>query len=527
MADMTSSTEPKKQRVRFAPSPTGYLHIGGLRTALYNELFARHHGGTFILRIEDTDRTRYVEGAVENILRTLDWAGLRPDEGPYLAEDGSVKERGDFGPYVQSARTDRYRRYAEELLAKIEEASGRTFAYRCFCTPEEIERLKKEREEAGAAPLSGLVPHAQNCRSLSEEESRVLAETKPSVIRLRVPDRVGRVEFTDSIRGLVRFDYSSVDDQVLLKSDGFPTYHLANVIDDHEMAITQVIRGEEWLPSTPKHVLLYRAFGWEPPAFAHLPLLLNPDRTKLSKRQGDVAVEDYRRQGYLPEALVNFIALLGWNPSGSQEKYGKDELVKEFRLEKVNKAGAVFNREKLDWLNGEYMKEMSDDRLTEAALPHLLAAEVLKADGTELQAIDGALTSLETVRRALSLEKARAKTLADFPAATGYFFTGKAELKPDMIPWKKSTPEVAKERLYGLRDRLAGLTDDDFADAKRLEAAVIPFVAERGWTNADSLWPLRVALSGRERSPSPFEIAWAIGKERTIARIEDAISSLS
>ncbi len=523
---MNQSTEARVPRVRFAPSPTGYLHIGGLRTALYNELFARHHGGIFVLRIEDTDRTRYVEGAVENILRTLKWAGLTPDEGPFLAPDGSVQERGAYGPYVQSARTEKYRHYAEELLGKTEEASGQSYAYRCFCTPEEIESLKKDRASSDAAPLPGLVPHARNCRGLTGEESAALAAESPYVIRLRVPDRVGRVEFTDSIRGLVRFDYSSVDDQVLLKSDGFPTYHLANVVDDHEMEITQVIRGEEWLPSTPKHLLLYRALGWEPPAFAHLPLLLNPDRTKLSKRQGDVAVEDYRAQGYLPQAMINFVALLGWNPSGDREKYSKDELAREFRLEKVNKAGAVFNREKLDWLNGEYMKEMPDEELTEVVIPFLRIDGVLTEVDGGIKAADGSPVDREALRRSVALEKGRAKTLKDFAATTGYFFTSKVELSRDMIPWKKSTPEVAKERLYGLRDRLAGLSEKYFSDPKLLEAEIIPFVAERGWTNADTLWPFRVALSGRERSPSPFEIAWAIGKKRTLERVEAAISLL-
>ena len=512
-------------RVRFAPSPTGYLHVGGLRTALYNELFARHHGGTLVLRIEDTDRTRYVEGAVENILRTLEWAGVKPDEGPYLAADGTVRERGEYGPYVQSARLEKYRRLATELLDKTDEG-GQTVAYRCFCSTEEIEELKKEREMAGAPPLPGLVPHLYNCRLLTDDERDGLSAKKTFVIRLRVPDRQGWVEFDDRIRGRVRFDYSAIDDQVLLKSDGFPTYHLANVIDDHEMAITNVIRGEEWLPSTPKHLLLYRAFGWQPPEFAHLPLLLNPDRTKLSKRQGDVAAEDYRRHGYLPTALINFIALLGWNPSGSQEKYSKDELIKEFRLEKVNKAGAVFDRTKLDWLNGEYLKEMTAEDLTAKALPFCLQTGALVRLGDGFTSPDGSAVDLETLTKAVSLEKARIKTLSEIPDSVAYFWPAHLALDPNVIPWKKSTPEVAKARLYGLRDYMTTLDDAEFSDPKRLEGKVIPYVAEKGWTNADSLWPLRVALTGREKSPSPFEVAWVLGKTRTLARLEDAIAAL-
>jgi glutamyl/glutaminyl-tRNA synthetase len=292
------------------------------------------------------------------------------------------------------------------------------------------------------------------------------------------------------------------------------------------MKINLVTRAEEWIPSTPKHVLLYRAFGWEPPIFAHLPLLLNPDRTKLSKRQGDVAVEDYRRQGYLPKAVVNFIALLGWNPSGSQEKYLKEELVREFHLEKINKAGAVFNRAKLDWLNSEYLKEMPDEELVRLSLPYLADSGCLKVSGADISTPNGEPVAEEMLKKALSLEKPRAKTLAELPGAVDFYFAEEAKLEPNMIPWKKSTPEVAKERLYGLRDFLSDLDDGAYADPKALESAVVPFVAERGWTNAESLWPLRVSLTGRERSPSPFEVAWVLGKRQTIKRIERAINML-
>ncbi|MCX7930102.1 MAG: glutamate--tRNA ligase [Chlorobi bacterium] len=328
-------------RVRFAPSPTGFLHIGGLRTALYNYLFARHHSGRFILRIEDTDQTRYVPGSVEDILASLRWAGIEPDESPVHG--------GNYGPYTQSERTDIYRHHARLLVE-------RGTAYYAFDTPEELERMRQRQQAAGIAPHYDR-SSMRNQYTLGEEETqRLLVAGSPATIRLKVPLH-GEVKFDDIIRGTIVVPCKDVDDQILLKSDGFPTYHLANVVDDHLMGITHVIRGEEWLPSTPKHVLLYHAFGWESPLFAHLPLLLNPDRSKLSKRHGDVAVRDYIAKGYFPEALVNFIALLGWNPDGDRELYMLDELIEAFSLERVNKAGAVFDIAKLDWMNAQYLKQ--------------------------------------------------------------------------------------------------------------------------------------------------------------------------
>jgi glutamyl-tRNA synthetase len=321
----------KTVRTRFAPSPTGYLHVGGLRTALYNYLYAKKMGGQFILRIEDTDQTRRVEGAMENLIKTLEWAGLLWDEGP--------EKEGEKGPYIQSQRTEIYQEHAKKL---VEEEK----AYPCFCSAERLEKMREEQQKAGLPPK-----YDGHCRNLPKEEvEKLMKEEKEHVIRLRVPYNQ-RVEFKDVIRKKVVFDAKEIDDQVLIKSDGFPTYHLANVVDDHLMGITHVIRGEEWLPSTPKHVLLYQALGWKLPVFAHLPLLLNPDRSKLSKRQGDVAVEDYIEKGYSKEAIINFVAFLGWNPGDNREVFSLEELEKEFNLEKVQKAGAIFNLEKLDWYN--------------------------------------------------------------------------------------------------------------------------------------------------------------------------------
>ncbi|MFA7625629.1 MAG: glutamate--tRNA ligase, partial [Candidatus Kapaibacterium sp.] len=334
-------------RVRFAPSPTGYLHVGGLRTALYNYLFARKHGGKMILRIEDTDRTRLVENAIGNLTTSLRWAGIEYDEGPDAG--------GDYGPYIQSKRLGLYKKYASELVKN-------NFAYFAFDTPEEIEAMRQSNSDTFGTKYNR--DAMKNSLTLSRNETEKLLESGTDyVIRLLVPiDK--DLTFHDEIRGTIKVSTNDIDDQVLIKSDGFPTYHLANVVDDHLMGITHVIRGEEWLPSTPKHILLYNCFGWDIPAFAHLPLLLNKDKSKLSKRQGSVAVEDFKEKGYLRDAFVNFIALLGWNPTGDREIYSIDELIEFFNLEKVNKGGAVFDTQKLDWMNQQYLKVSKPEAFT-------------------------------------------------------------------------------------------------------------------------------------------------------------------
>jgi glutamyl-tRNA synthetase len=330
-----------KVRVRFAPSPTGFLHIGGLRTALYDFLFARSQGGIFILRIEDTDRSRYVEGAVENLISSLHRLGIDIDEGPY----------------VQSERLELYHQEAERLLE-----SGH--AYRCFCTPETLSQMREEQQKRGE-----FVKYDRRCLHLDPSEvDRRLKAGIPHVVRLRMPDN-RRFAFDDVIRGHVEMDSAQSDDQVLLKSDGFPTYHLAATVDDHYMGISHVIRGEEWLSSTPKHLWLYECLGWDPPRWVHLPLILNPDRSKLSKRMNDVSVESYLEKGYLKEALVNFVALLGWHGADDRELYALDELCREFSLERVNKAGAVFDLTKLDWMNGHYLRSLPVEEIARRSLP--------------------------------------------------------------------------------------------------------------------------------------------------------------
>lgn len=493
-SDIVMKTLTDTIRVRFAPSPTGYLHVGGLRTALYNYLYARKHGGTFVLRIEDTDRTRFVEGAAEQLAGTLSGLGLGSDEGVFADSDGHMQERGDKGPYIQSERLDIYRRHADELLN-----SGK--AYPCFCTTERLDAMRAEQAAAKRMPK-----YDRLCLGLSPEEvSTKLAEGVPHVIRMKVEDD-REVAFDDIVRGRVSFKTETIDDQVLVKSDGFPTYHLANVVDDHLMDITRVIRAEEWLPSTPKHILLYEAFGWEPPVFAHLPLLLNPDRSKLSKRQGDVAVEDYLAKGYLPEALINFVALLGWNPGegSTQEIFSLDELVSRFELGDVHKAGAVFDLHKLDWMNAEYIKRLSVDALYEKAKPFFEAGY-----------------DEDFMKRVLSIEQDRLAKLSDVGTENPFFFA-EPILEPSMIPWKKSTAEDAKLFLGKAADILSAVTESDWTRERLGEILLEAAGEQRG----DFLWPLRVALSGKEKSPPPQDIVWVVGKDEALARVRSALALL-
>ena len=462
--------------------------MGGLRTALYNYLFARKHGGVFILRIEDTDRERFVEGAVENLLSTLRWAGLSFDEGP--------GKGGGHGPYVQSERLSLYRKHADALV----ESGG---AYYAFDTPEELEAMREEQKQSG-------VPLRSYRRALdfspAEVQEKLDAGT-PAVIRLKVPDSVA-IAFDDVIRGRVEFSSEQLDDQVLMKSDGYPTYHLANVVDDHLMGVTHVIRGEEWLSSTPKHVLLYEAFGWAKPVFAHLPLLLNPDRTKLSKRQGDVAVEDYQRKGYLPEALVNFIAFLGWNPGDERELFTLEELVREFSLERVGKSGAVFNIEKLNSVNQHYIRQYDAAALAGLVRP-LLAARGLQGGSDAYLA------------RALALLKERVTTLEDFVTTGAFLFADPAGYDPEAAKknWK---PDSARH----IRAVLSGLASLDTFSAASTEAVLRSTAEGLGIGTGKLIHPVRLAVSGRSTGPGLFEMMEVLGKDTCLRRMERAIVTL-
>lgn len=472
-------------RTRFAPSPTGHLHIGGLRTALYNFLFARHHKGDFIVRIEDTDRTRIVPGTQEEILDILKRAGLTYNEGPDVG--------GKYGPYVQSERFEIYRKHAEELAEK-------GAAYWCICSAERLEKMREEQKKRGDTPK-----YDGTCRKGAK--SREQGAKDGAVLRLMVP--VGRtITFNDTIRGEVSFASSDVDDQVLLKSDGFPTYHLANIVDDHLMEITHVIRGEEWLSSTPKHILLYEAFGWKPPAFAHLPLILSGEGGKLSKRSGHAAAMEYFEQGYLSEALVNFLALLGWNPRADQEVYTLKELIAEFDLSKVNKSGAVFSLDKLNWLAREHMKQADPKELAKRAAPFLEKKE-LRGDA-------------KWFARVMAVEQQRITTLSEVGEETRFAFEDMPDYNAKLLVAKKSTKEEALDRLEKVAVFLEKLRDKDFENAT-LQEKLLPWIAENNLGNSQTLWPLRVALTGREKSPSPFEASALLGKERTLARVGEAL----
>lgn len=482
----------KKIRTRFAPSPTGYLHVGGLRTALYSYLFAKQNKGDFIIRIEDTDRSREVAGAVDNLLKSLKWAGLEADEGIIIGSDEKPTEIGDFGSYFQSKRTDIYKKYAKKL---IKEGS----AYYCFCSSERLSKLRQDQQKSGQP-----TKYDGRCRKLTLTESQEkLNNGEKAVVRMKIPS--GReIIFQDRVRSNVKFDSDDLDDQVLIKSDGYPTYHLANVVDDHLMKITDVIRGEEWLPSAPKHILLYEMFGWQPPKFAHLPLLLNTDKSKLSKRQGDVSVDDYRKKGYLPEALINFVALLGWNPGTDKELFSIDELIDEFDLNKIHKAGAVFNLEKLDWINGQYIKKMNIDRMKKSVKE---------------------LTGKEFDNKILKLEQSRVSKLTEVGDELDYLTDCELKYNPDDLVWKKSDKEktiFALTELIGLAVKIP----EGKWTATNLQAEIMKLIEDKKINNGDMLWPMRYALSGKPKSPPPFDLADILGKNKTIKRLNLALDKL-
>lgn len=364
-------------RVRFAPSPTGYLHIGGLRTALYDYLYAKATGGVFVLRIEDTDQSREVSGAVDSLIGSLHALGIVFDEGPGIG--------GEFAPYIQSQRLPLYHEHAEKLIA-----SGH--AYHCFCSPETLTQMREEQQAKGE-----FVKYDRRCLALSKDEVQAkLAAGERHVLRLKMPDN-RRFAFDDEIRGHVEMDASQSDDQVLLKSDGFPTYHLAAVVDDHFMQITHVIRGEEWLSSTPKHLWLYECLGWQAPTWVHLPLILSTDRSKLSKRMNDVSVESYISKGYLKEALINFVALLGWHGSDDREIYNLEELCNAFSLERVSKSGAIFDLTKLDWMNGQYLRALPLETIAERTYPYFLTEELPAPNPEQLLKIVAAARDRSTL----------------------------------------------------------------------------------------------------------------------------------
>ncbi len=504
-------------RVRFAPSPTGPLHMGGVRTALYNYLFARKHGGQFLLRIEDTDQTRYVPGAEEYIKASLEWCGLVPDESPWVG--------GPDGPYRQSDRKQLYKQYADELIAKDK-------AYYAFDTPEELEAMRERLQAAGvAAPAYNAVTreHMKNSLTLSADEVKArLANGDPYVVRLKVPRHV-EVRFEDLIRGWVVVHSANIDDKVLFKSDGMPTYHLANIVDDHLMRITHVIRGEEWLPSAPLHVLIYEAFGWERPAFAHLPLILKPDGNgKLSKRDGDrlgfpvfsldwvdpttgEKSSGYREKGYYPEAFINMLALLGWNPGTEQEVMSLEELTRLFDLDRVHKGGARFDPEKTKWFNQQYLRMRPDAELG-AHLREKLAAR-------------GIATTLERATAGAALLKERATFVDDMLEGTYLFTTGSplqenpAALEELRKRWK---PEAAPA-LEAYIEQLRGMTA---LTPQGLEVAFNNVLQTAGLKVGQVMPLYRLFVAGRMQGPGMFDVSVLLGRDEVVARLQAGLEQV-
>ena len=478
-------------RTRFAPSPTGYMHIGNLRTALYEYLIAKSQGGKFILRIEDTDQERFVEGALDIIYRTLAKTGLVHDEGP--------DKDGGYGPYVQSERNAQgiYLKYAKQLIEQGD-------AYYCFCTKERLESLKSQVGDKEIAMYD------KHCLHLSKEEVEAkLAAGEPYVIRFNMPTE-GTTTFSDDIYGDITVPNNELDDLILIKSDGYPTYNFANVIDDHLMGITHVVRGNEYLSSSPKYNRIYEAFGWEIPTYVHCPLITNEEHKKLSKRSGHSSYEDLLEQGFLTEAIVNYVALLGWCPEDNQEIFSLEELVKVFDYHHMSKSPAVFDIQKLKWMNGEYMKAMDDEKFYEMALPYLKQAITREID----------------LKKVASMVKTRIEVFPDIPELVD-FFEAVPEYDNAMYTHKKmkTNPEISLEVLAKVLPVLEA--QEDYSNDALYEL-LCGFAKENGYKNGQILWPIRTALSGKQMTPAgATEILEVLGKEESLKRIQAAIEKLS
>ena len=489
----------KPVRVRFAPSPTGYLHVGGARTALFNWLFARHHGGKFILRIEDTDVARSTEASTSAIIQSMRWLGLDWDEGPEVG--------GAYGPYFQSERLEIYREHISRLLASGD-------AYYCYCTPEELEERRREAIARGETPR-----YDGRCRNLTPSQIRKFQDEGRKVsVRFKVPE--GETVIHDLIRGEVRFSNSSFDDFVIMKSDGFPTYNFAAVVDDSLMEMTHIIRAEEHLPNTPKQVMIYRVLGYPLPQFAHVPMILGPDRSKLSKRHGATSVTQYKDMGYLPEALVNYLALLGWAYDAEHEIFSTGELIEKFSLENVSKNAAIFDPKKLEWMNGQYIRMADLDRITRLAVPYLVAEGLIPEDagGAGVKDEDGD----SRISRVVGLFKERMKTIRDIVELADYFFTDNLRYDEDAVRKFLSKPGLA-DIFSELMKRLEPL--EPFT-REGIEAVMRGLAAERGLKAGDVIHPTRVALTGRAVSPGLFEVMEVLGKETVVRRLAAARDKL-
>ncbi|HEX5038853.1 MAG TPA: glutamate--tRNA ligase [Candidatus Limnocylindria bacterium] len=486
----------RPMRVRMAPSPTGPLHIGTARTSLYNYLAARHAGGTYVLRIEDTDTARSTADHERDIIDNLHWLGITWDEGPQVAGGEDV---GPYGPYRQSERMDLYRREVERLLV-----SGA--AYRCWCTPEELEAVRKAQEAAKEPPR-----YNRRCLNLTDAERAAFeAEGRPSVIRFRVEPE--RIRFDDLIRGEVEFDNALLGDFVIVRADGVPLYHLVVVVDDQAMEITDVIRGEDHLSNTPKHIALIRALGYREPRFGHIPLILNPDRSKMSKRKSQTAIGDYRLQGYLPEAMVNFLAFLGWSPGTEEEIFSLDQLADRFSIDKVHKGGAIFDRDRLDHLNGVYIRALEDTELARRLRPWVPE-----------EVTDDALEGL------VPLVKERMVRLGDVAELAGFTWESDdlvaSRYSPEGLEPKRGGPDAARMALAGAREAVASVSEADF-DAEILEERCRAAAEAAGMKAGDFFAPIRMAVTGRSVSPPLFASMAVLGRERVLARIDAALGTL-
>lgn len=480
-------------RVRFAPSPTGYLHIGGLRTALYCYLFARSQGGKLVLRIEDTDRTRFVEDAEDDIVQILEWCGLDIDESPVVG--------GPYAPYRQSERQGLYRKYAESLVE-----SGR--AYYAFDTPSSIAELRKNNEAYGASTRLRMDNSLTHPKGVVR---RRLESGEENVIRLCVPENV-TVQFSDLIKGAVKVDSTNIDDQVLVKSDGLPTYHLANVVDDHHMAITHVIRGDEWVPSTPKHILLYQAFGWQPPVMAHLPLILSPTGGKLSKRSAQrqgipINVRDYQAQGFEPQAVVNFLALLGWNPGTEDEVFELEELMSAFSLERVGSAPAKFDLDKLNWFNAQHLRRLDMEALLERVKPFLDERGIVVHD--------------DYLRRICLLVHDRLQHAKDLVTHFSYCFVDPVSFDPVGVRkrWKSDAASLVND----YSTRLSALTS---FNEDTLEFELRELAASREVGAGRIIHPVRLAVSGTTAGPGLFALLRVLGQHTCVRRLQNAVTTL-
>ena len=476
-----------KIRIRFAPSPTGLMHIGNFRVALFDYLIAKSLGGTLILRIEDTDSKREVEGVADKLFDILDSFGLNFDEGPKIG--------GNYGPYIQSERLDIYKKYYDQLIYEDK-------AYRCFCSEERLTQMREEQTLKKQAPR-----YDRLCRNLSKEESEKRAASGESfVIRQKMPLE-GEITVHDELRGDITFKVQDLDDQVLIKSNGIPTYQFASVVDDHLMEISHVTRGDEWLSSYPKNILLYQAFGWTPPKFIHFPLILNKEGGKLSKRKGDVFVEDYLAKGYLPEAIINFCTLLGWHPKGDKEILTISELIKEFFISGIGISPAVFDLEKLNYYNGYYIRNKSLPELTELCRPYLIAA------GYDLTNHD--------LEKIIAISADRLKTLNDITSIAALFFND-PNYPSELLLWKTLNLEDVKNNLKEIKVILEKIPEGDWTK-ETLEEEIFMYLKSNDKKNGDYLWPWRVAVTGEKNSPSPFEVSWALGKEETLKRLNKII----